>query len=118
MATTYRLQISISPLSALEADKSLAAVRHAGLSPSWVKRQAIDDAFLLILRHEAELRPNESPDWFAERMAASIWQALGRYTRIAIDLAPHEAPDGRITIFEEEAYWRILRSYRLAPHPR
>ncbi len=118
MATTYRIQISISPLSASEADRVLAAVRAAWISPSCVHRQAIDEAWLLVLRHESELRSGESPDWFAERLAATIWQAIGRYVRIAFDLAPHEAPDGRVTVFDEDAYWRILRSFRLVPHGR
>lgn len=118
MATTYRIQISISPLSATEADRVLAAVRSAWMSPSFVHRQPIDNAWLLVVRHESGLRQNESLDWFAERLAAAIWQSLGRYVRIAFDLAPHEAPDGRVTVFDEDAYWRILRSFRMAPNFR
>jgi hypothetical protein len=118
MATTYRIQISISPLSVPEIDRVLAAVRACWLSPSCVHRQPIDEAWLLVLRHETELRASETPEWFAERLVAMIWQSIGRYVRIAFDMAPHEAPDGRVTVFDEDAYWRILRSFRLAPHLR
>lgn len=75
-----------------------------------------DGAFLLEVRHEAALKPGESADWFVERLAAALWQDIGRYVRVVIDIAPHEAPDGRVFILEEAAYWRILESFRLS-HP-
>jgi hypothetical protein len=117
MSNSYRLQIGLSPLAQQEADVALATIRRVWCMPSWVGKQALGDgAFLLEVRHEAALKPGESADWFVERIAAALWQDIGRYVRVVIDIAPHEAPDGRVFILEEAAYWRILESFRLS-HP-
>jgi len=115
MSTTYRLQLSIAPISPAEAERSLLAIKRAWCMPSWVRRQTLaEQVILLEVRHEAELKPNESPDWFVERIGAAIWQETGRYVRISVDIAPHEAPDGRIYVLDEPAYWRIMQSFRLS----
>ncbi|WP_028449942.1 MULTISPECIES: hypothetical protein [Chitinibacter] len=117
MASSYRLQIGLSPLAPQEADIALGAIRRTWCMPSWVRKQPLADGVILLeVRHEAELKPGESADWFVERLAAALWQDIGRFVRIAIDIAPHEAPDGRIFVLEEESYWRIMRSFRLSQH--
>jgi hypothetical protein len=117
MSTSYRLQLGISPISPFEAEHILAALRRVWCMPSWVKRLPLGDGVLLLeIRHEAALKPGESPDWFIERIAAALWQETGRFVRIAIDIAPHEAPDGKIYVLDEAAYWRIMQSFRLSSH--
>ncbi|WP_410499262.1 hypothetical protein [Chitinibacter sp. S2-10] len=117
MASTYRLQIGLSPLAPQEADIALSTIRRVWCMPSWVRKQHIGDGvFLLEVRHEAALKPGESADWFVERLAAALWQEIGRFVRVVIDIAPHEAPDGRVFILEEASYWRIMESFRLS-HP-
>jgi hypothetical protein len=115
MSTTYRLQLSIAPISPAEAERTLQAIKRAWCMPSWVRRQTLADQVLLLeVRHEAELKSGESADWFVERIGAAIWQETGRYVRISVDIAPHEAPDGRIYVLDEPAYWRIMQSFRLS----
>ena len=75
MSTTYRLQLSIAPISPAEAERTLLAIKRAWCRPSWVRRQALaDQVILLEVRHEAELKQGESSDWFVERIGAAIWQ--------------------------------------------
>lgn len=115
MSTTYRLQLGVSPISPAEAERTLLAIKRAWCMPSWVRQQMLGGQVLLLeVRHEAELKPGESADWFVERLAAAIWQETGRFVRISVDIAPHEAPDGRIYILDEPAYWRIMQSFRLS----
>ena len=117
MSSSYRLQIGLSPLTPAEAELALGALRRVWCMPSWVRKQKLaGEVYLLEIRHEAALKPGESADWFVERIAAALWQDIGRFVRIAIDIAPHEAPDGRIFVLEEEAYWRIMQSFRLSSH--
>lgn len=115
MSTTYRLQLSIAPISPAEAERTILAIKRAWRMPSWIRQKSLaGQVVLLEVRHEAELKPGESTDWFVERIAAAIWLETGRYVRISVDIAPHEAPDGRIFILDEPAYWRIMQSFRLS----
>lgn len=110
-----RIELGISPLSPQEADRALAALRHAWHQPAWVKRQPCGDALLLAIQHEARLRPGESITWFAERIAATLWHTIGRYVCITLDAAPEDEDAHQLFEFSEVDYWRILRDFRLSP---
>lgn len=117
MATTYRLQLGVAMLSPEETELVLASVGRCWQRPCFVNKQTNGGVVtLLSMHHEEYLKPDESPDWFIERLAASIWSALGRYTRISMDIAPHEAPDGKLYIFDEDAYRSIMHRFRFS-HP-
>ncbi|WP_028454304.1 hypothetical protein [Chitinilyticum litopenaei] len=116
MASTYRLQLGIAMLSPQEAEQVLHALRQLWQSPCWVSKQLHGEQIaLLTIRHEAALKPGESPDWFIDRLAAGLWRAIGRYARISVDLAPHEAPDGKLYILDEHHYREILKDFRFSP---
>ena len=115
MSTTYRLQLSVAPISPSEADRALQAIKRAWCRPSWVRRQTLGEQVLLLeVRHEAELKSDESAEWFAERIGAAIWQETGRFVRISVEITTHEAADGPIYVLDEAAYWRIMQSFRLS----
>ena len=114
--TLCQIELGISPLSTPETELVLAALRRAWHQPAWINRQACGDAWLLAIRHEAELRPDESPHWFAERIAATLWQAIGRYVCITLEISTQEN-DTQLTLIERD-YQRILRDFRLSPTTR
>ncbi len=114
--TLCRIELGISPLSTPATQLALTAVRHAWHQPAWINRQACGDAWLLAIHHEAELRPGETPNWFAERIAAALWQAIGRYACITLEISTHEA-ETQLTLNEPD-YRRILRDFRLSPANR
>ncbi|MDR3412682.1 MAG: hypothetical protein P4L87_17350 [Formivibrio sp.] len=114
--TVSQIELGISPLSTTEMEQALAALCRAWHQPAWINRQACGDAWLLAIRHEAELRPGESPLWFSERIAAALWQAVGRYVRITLALSTQES-DIQLTLNESD-YQRILRDFRLSPTVR
>lgn len=114
--TLCLLELGISPLSTPEMEQALSAFRSAWQQPAWIHRQPCGDAWLLAIRHEAELRPGESPVWFAERMAAALWLALGRYARITLEINTQE-DDTQLTL-DESDYQRILRDFRLSSAKR
>ena len=115
MSKTYRLQLSVSPVTCREADYTLGAIQRAWCTPSWANKQSLGHEILLLaVGHEAEIKLGESADWFVERIAAAIWQETGRFVRIAIDIAADEAADGQLIILDEAAYWRIMQSFRLS----
>ncbi|WP_028452734.1 hypothetical protein [Chitinilyticum aquatile] len=116
MASTYRLQLGVAMLSPGEAELALEAIRLSWSRPSRVHRQLSGDMIaLLTVQHEDFLRVDESADWFIERIAASIWQALGRFACISIDIAPHEAPDGKLYILDEPSYRAVMQKFRFTP---
>lgn len=116
--STCRIELGISPLSSPEADRALAALCKAWCQPAWVRRQSCGDAWLLAVRHEADLRPGESPRWFAERIAAALWLAVGRYVCITLDITPENEESHRLFEYTESDYWCILRDFRLSPADR
>ena len=82
-----------------------------------IRRLPHGEAWLLSFSHEGELRPEETSRWFAERLAAAIWHALGRYARITLDLHPIQASTSiEHLLFDENDYLRISRDFRLS-HP-
>ncbi len=115
MSNSYRLHLGISPISAAEAERALQALQRAWCMPSWIRHTLIGTQVLLLeMGHEAPLKLDESPDWFAERISAAIWQETGRFVRISIEMTCQEATDGQIFIFDEADYWRIMQSFRLS----
>lgn len=110
-----RIELGISPLSSPETDRVLAALRHAWHQPAWVKRQPCGDAWLLAIKHEGKLRPGEPVNWFADRMAAVIWQAIGRYVCVTLEAFPESEDKQQSFVYSEDDYWRILRDFRLSP---
>ncbi len=114
--TLCRIELGISPLSTSEMEQALTALRHAWHQPAWINRQPFGDAWLLAIHHEAELRSGETPHWFAERIAAALWQAIGRYVRITLDISTQEG-ESQLTLNEPD-YRRILRDFRLSPANR
>lgn len=109
-----RIELGISPLSSQEVEQVLAAVRTVWHAPSWIKRQSCSDAWLLTLRHEAAPKPGESPTWFAEKLVAAIWHAIGRYACITLDLETPQKEESILLVFGEEDYPRILRDFRFS----
>lgn len=117
--TICQLELGISPLSTPEMEQALAAFRRAWQQPAWIHRQPCGDAWLLAIRHEAELRHGESPVWFGERMAAALWLALGRYVCITLEINMQEdEEDATQLTLDESDYQRILRDFRLSPAKR
>lgn len=112
---SYQIELSISPISSAETEHVLSALRHAWEQPAWIKRQQHGDAFLLMIQHEVALPLGETPGWFCERIAASIWRSIGRFARIALAVNPEDGTENQIFIFEETDYWRLLKSFRLSP---
>ncbi|MBE9608923.1 hypothetical protein [Chitinilyticum piscinae] len=114
MPTTYRLRLSIAMLSTTECERALEAIRLQWQSPSFIQRQFCGELVaLLSLQHEAAIDTGESPDWFIERIAAAIWHGIGRFTRLSFDLAPHEAPDGKLYVLDESHYRTVMQKFRL-----
>lgn len=109
-----RIELGIAPLSTQEVERVLAAVRKAWQSPSWVKRQDCSGAWLLTIRHEATPKAGESPVWLAEKLAAAIWHAIGRYAQITIDMEASQKDEPILLVFDEHDYPRILRDFRLS----
>lgn len=114
MEPTYIVTASIAPLATTEVVVALRSIRQVWQPPAWVKRQPINNAWLLLFRHEAPLRSGNTPDEFAERLAAAIWMALGRFVRIQIEINTEDTPVDFAHIFEEADYWPILRTYRFS----
>ena len=112
---SYRIELSISPLSPAETEHVLRALRHSWEQPAWIKRQQYGDACLLMIQHEITLSHGESPNWFCDRIAASIWRSIGRFARIALASNSEDGTEAQILIFEEADYWRLLKSFRLSP---
>lgn len=114
MMNTCRIELGISPLSNHEAEQALDAFRQAWRQPACVGRRPCGDAWLLSIRHEADLRVGESPAWFAERIAAAMWHAVGRYARITLEVVPQDEKCHQLFVFDEDDYRRILRDFRLS----
>lgn len=113
---SYRIELSISPLSHPETERVLAALRHAWQQPAWIHRQACGDICMLSIRHETELRGGEDPCWLTERIAASLWQGIGRFVRISMDISLDGEEEGLKSFsFDEADYRRILPNFRLSP---
>ncbi len=115
---SYRTELSISPLSHSETEHVLTALRQTWQQPACINRQNCGDAYLLSIRHEAELGREESIALFAERLAASLWQAIGRFARISLEIARTDE-EAEYFCLEEKDYRRILPDFRLSrtPHP-
>lgn len=109
-----KIELGISPLSSNEVEQVLAAVRAVWHSPSCIKRHACNGAWLLTLRHEAPHEPEESSTWFAEKLVAAIWQAIGRYARITLLLDTQQKDEPILQVLDERDYLRILRNFRFS----
>lgn len=109
---SYRIELSIFPLSYPETERALDALRLAWRQPAYIHRQAYGDIYMLSIRHEAAPSIKEDPCRFAERIAAKLWQAFGRFVRISMDIA-EEDQDVRYFSMEESDYRRILPGFRL-----
>ncbi|SFN53337.1 hypothetical protein SAMN05660284_01703 [Formivibrio citricus] len=111
---SLRIELGISPLSSLEVEQVLTAMRTVWQPPSWIKRQSCGSAWLLMLRHETAPKPGENPNWFAEKLVAAIWLAIGRYACITLDIETSQKDEPCLLMFSEEDYQRILRDFRFS----
>lgn len=106
------IRLGVAPLSSCELELALAAICKAWQSPSCVRRQPCQGAWMLGVEHEIVRTPEESGLWLAEKLAATIWQAIGRFARITLILDFCGQSDAELHVLEESDYARILRAFR------
>lgn len=111
---SYHIELAVSPVSDQECENVSRAFKKAWQQAAMIRRLPHGEAWLLSFSHEGNLRTGESPEWFAERLAAAIWHALGRYARLTLDICD----DAQTQHFswKESDYQRISRDFRLS-HP-
>ncbi|WP_156970660.1 hypothetical protein [Andreprevotia chitinilytica] len=110
----HPLQLSLAPLAPREIDavlRELARLRHPVLR---ALRQPHPQGCLLTVDLEIELS-DETPRWFAERLAAHLWLAIGRFVRINCWFDDGNATaDGVWLHFEETDYRTLMPAFRLS----
>lgn len=111
---TCQIELAISPLSSQETELALSALRKTWQQPACIHRQPHNHAWLLAIRHETKLKPGDTPCEFAERIAAAIWRAVGRYVRMTFDITPTDDSAPQQLLFSETDHQRIMRSFRLS----
>ncbi|KAF0811807.1 hypothetical protein IGB42_03617 [Andreprevotia sp. IGB-42] len=108
------LQISLAPLSPREIDLVLLELARQHLPVLRTMRQPHPRGCLLLVELEVALH-EETPRWFAERMVAHLWHALGRFVRISCWFEDaSETVDGVWLDFEETDYRTLLPAFRLS----
>ncbi|WP_269533915.1 hypothetical protein [Chitinimonas sp. BJYL2] len=107
MADSQRTHISAFPLGKAEPSRIVRALQLSGFAADWVSNRQIGDAWLLEASREATIADNVSPQVMAEQLGLTIWQAIGRYVRIAVDITPTEADSGQGFELCEASYLRL-----------
>lgn len=109
MSKPYRVHLSVYPLGSSEPAKVLAAIRAAWVGPSWVRREDRGGAWFLHASAEAPFRAGETQSLFSERLSVAIWQRLGRYVKVVVDIASDESDDYQRRELAERDYLKLMR---------
>ncbi|TJZ74834.1 hypothetical protein [Chitiniphilus eburneus] len=112
-----QIYLSIAPLSQHEAGAAAQAVSALGTRVIRLIRQPLGGGMCLAAIEAERSMRSESPVWCLERLAAGIWNELGRYTRITANWQEGEE-DEMWWCLEEEDYRRIMSSFRLTTRRR
>lgn len=113
MMNRVPLQLSLAPLSAREIDLALGAVARLQLPLLRAMRQPHPQGCLLRLELEVDLG-SDTPRWYAERVVAHLWHALGRFVRASCWLEGQGDADESVWLdFDEGDYRSLLPAFRL-----
>ncbi|GAA5786281.1 hypothetical protein GCM10007860_15210 [Chitiniphilus shinanonensis] len=113
-----QIYLSIAPLSQHEAAAAANAVAALDTKVVRLIRQPLAGGMCLAAIEAERAVRHESPVWCLERLAAGIWNELGRYTRITANWQEGEEEDEMWWCLEEADYRRIMSSFRLTARRR
>ncbi|AZN37759.1 hypothetical protein [Iodobacter ciconiae] len=114
MSNHLQLQLSIAPLSCIEARRCLAHLVREGIVTLWQDQRPLGNHTCL-LNLRAECTSAESPEWLSERLAATIWKEIGRFVRLTCLIDTETAE--YLFSFEEPDYQRLMPAFRLRMPP-
>ncbi|WP_148714599.1 hypothetical protein [Chitinolyticbacter meiyuanensis] len=107
-----QLYLSIAPLAPAEAEAALAAVSALQARVVRAIRQSAGGELLLLgIEAERTVR-DESPVWCLDKLAAGVWNEIGRYARISASWQQGDE-DEHWYEYGEEDYQRLMRAFRL-----
>lgn len=110
MATPHRVHVSVFPLGSSEPARALAALREAWVAPAWVSQRQHKGGWLVETLMEAQLPPGEDERAFAERLSVAIWQRLGRYVKVVVDVGADELDTSRRRELGRTDYLKLMRA--------
>ncbi|KPC49119.1 hypothetical protein [Amantichitinum ursilacus] len=120
--TPIQLHISLAPV----AETELARCQHAVLATArlvQVERRALAAGGLYLLGLDLEVDSDgEQAAWHVERLAADLWRALGRYTRLSVWVTNDGAAGGDSAVdvepewllLDEVRYREVMQAFRFA----
>jgi hypothetical protein len=108
MAATHLIHVAIYPLGKRELPKVMAAVTLAWQQPTWVRQIAEHEVYFLEMTAESGLPIGDSRVQFGERLTKAIWQKLGRYVKVSVDMASDDDIDPARE-FTEFDYRKLMR---------
>ncbi|UXY16670.1 hypothetical protein N8I74_06525 [Chitiniphilus purpureus] len=108
-----QIYLSMAPLTPAEADIVAQQAAQQGLRVSRVVRQPLPGGTCLAGIEAERTVGSESPVWCLERLAAGVWNEIGRFARITAGW--QQADDEELWFhFEETDYQRLMAAFRLS----
>ncbi|MCB6184421.1 hypothetical protein LIN78_12780 [Leeia sp. TBRC 13508] len=101
---TYRITITLAPLSELECHRALDAINQYWRRPEQLSRKPWQGAFILTASAEMEMSVLETERLFGKRISSAIWRRLGRYVRVTVDFTGIDADNNSLLEFDESHY--------------
>jgi len=106
---TYLVHISIYPLGSNEAQRALTAIGAVWIKPTWIRCQNYHGAVLLEASVEASLPINYTERLLTERLSIAVWQQLGRYAKVVIEISSDSTCEQRSHELAEPDYLKLMR---------
>ncbi|NLR75475.1 MULTISPECIES: hypothetical protein [Leeia] len=105
---SYRITLTLAPLSELECHRALDAIRQYWMRPEQLSRKPWQGAFILTASSEANLPAFETESLFAKRLSSAIWRRLGRYVKITVDCVCIDDDTSSHFLFDETRYRELM----------
>ncbi|WP_018151450.1 hypothetical protein [Leeia oryzae] len=101
---SYRITITLAPLSELECHRALDAINQYWRRPELLSQKPWQGAFILTASAEMEMSVLETERLFGKRLASAIWRRLGRYVKVTVDCVGIESDTNSVLVFDETNY--------------
>ncbi|WP_255990175.1 hypothetical protein [Chitinolyticbacter albus] len=107
-----QLNLCIAPLTRAETDAAVQALAALQTQVVRVIRQPLGGELCLAVIEAERTVQDESPVWCLEKLAAGMWNEIGRYARIS---ASWQQGDDEELWYEygEDDYRRLMQAFRL-----
>ncbi|WP_374350445.1 hypothetical protein [Chitinimonas sp.] len=107
--STCRIHVSVFPLGSSEPRRVLAAVRDVWHSPSWISQRQFKGGWLVETLSEGVLPDQDNQAEFSQKLSIAIWQRLGRYVKVVIDVSIDESDACHRQELNRSDYLKLMR---------